>query len=138
LDKFWTVQKAKDLGPPASFKLLPASILDTPRSSKASEATGQERKRKYINDMKNPLLSLLAPVALVTITGCQVLTYRAPTGERFTRSTLGSTTSIASLTVEGDTNGVRHVELKGYQNDSTQALGVVTDAAIKAAVQSIK
>ena len=87
--------------------------------------------------MKKTSFPLLASVGLL-LCGCQVLTYRAPTGERFTRSTLGSTTSIASLTVEGDTNGVRHVELKGYQNDSTQALGVVTDAAIKAAVQSVK
>ena len=81
---------------------------------------------------------MLASVAVLAFTGCQVLTYRSPTGERFTRSTLGSTTSIASLTVEGDTNGVRHVELKGYQNDSTQALSVITDAAVKAAIQSVK
>ena len=43
-----------------------------------------------------------------------------------------------TLRVEADTNGLRRVELKGYQNDSTQALGIVTDAAVKAAIQSIK
>jgi hypothetical protein len=88
--------------------------------------------------MKKFKFSLLAPAALLAFCGCQVLTYKGPSGERFTRSSLGANTSISSLRVEADTNGVRRVELKGYQNDSTQALGVVTDAAIKAAVQSIK
>jgi hypothetical protein len=71
-------------------------------------------------------------------TGCSVLTYRTPTGERFTRSSIGSNLAISSLTVSADTNGVRTVNLRGYQNDSTQALGVVTDAAVKAAITSAK
>jgi len=70
--------------------------------------------------------------------GCQVLTYHGPTGERFTRSSLGANTSISSLTIESGTNGVRRVELRGYQNDTAQALGTVTEAAVKAAIQSAK
>jgi hypothetical protein len=81
---------------------------------------------------------LLAPGCLLLGTGCQVLTYRTPTGERFTRTSVGTTTAIASLAVESTTNGVRKVELRGYQNDGTQALGTVTDAAVKAAIQSAK
>lgn len=88
--------------------------------------------------MKKTSFPLLASVALLAVTGCQVLTYKGPSGERFTRSSFGANTTISSLRVEADTNGIRKVELKGYQNDSTQALGIVTDAAIKAAVQSVK
>jgi len=66
--------------------------------------------------------------------GCQVLSYSGPNGERFVRTTLGATSSIASLTVEADTNGVRRVELHGYTNDSAQALGTVTEAAVRAAL----
>jgi len=70
--------------------------------------------------------------------GCQVLAYTSPTGERFTRSSLGANTTIASLRVEADTNGVRRVELRGYQNDSTQALGIITEAAVRGAIQAAK
>jgi hypothetical protein len=90
--------------------------------------------------MKKPSLPLLASVgiAAVLLCGCQVLTYRSTTGERFTRSSFAAKTTISSLSVESTTNGIRRVELKGYQNDSVQALGVVTEAAVKAAVQSVK
>jgi hypothetical protein len=72
------------------------------------------------------------------VCGCQVLTYTSPTGERFTRSSLGANTSIHSLSVESSTNGVRKVHLNGYQQDQTQALGAVTDAAVRAAIQAAK
>jgi hypothetical protein len=74
----------------------------------------------------------------ILATGCQVLTYTSPTGERFTRSSLGANTSIHSLSVESTTNGVRKVHLNGYQQDQTQALGAVTDAAVRAAIQAAK
>ena len=80
-------------------------------------------------------LFLGAALGLVA-TGCQVLTYRSPNGERFSRSSFASKTSIASLTLETETNGVRRVQLQGYQNDAaTQALGIVTEAAVRAALQ---
>ena len=74
----------------------------------------------------------------LALCGCQVLTYTAPNGERFTRSSLGSTTSLTSLSVVTGTNGLRRVQLRGYRNDGSQALGVVTESAIRAAVQSLK
>jgi hypothetical protein len=83
-------------------------------------------------------LTLLTLLAALAATGCTVLSYRAPTGERFTRSSLGANTSVSSLTVEAATNGVRRVELHGYQNDSSQALGTVTEAAVRAALQGAK
>jgi hypothetical protein len=67
-----------------------------------------------------------------------VLTYSSPSGERFTRSSFGANTSIHSLSVESGTNGVRKVTLRGYQNNSTEALGAVTEAAVKAALQTAK
>lgn len=87
-----------------------------------------------------PALALLASIALMGLatTGCQVLAYRGPNGERFTRSSFGANTSIASLTVQSDTNGLRRVELQGYQNDSSQTLSAVTSAAISAALKSVK
>ena len=79
---------------------------------------------------------------LVTVTflfcGCQSLTYTGPSGERFTRRSFGAKTAISSLTVEATTNGLRRVELRGYTNDSTQALGAVTEAAVRAAIQGAK
>jgi hypothetical protein len=83
------------------------------------------------------LLSLLTAGALC-ICGCQVLTYSSPSGDKFVRTSLGTSTAIASLSVESDTNGVRRVSLQGYTNDSTQALGTVTEAAVKAALNSAK
>ena len=84
--------------------------------------------------------TLLTLLTLLTLagTGCQVLTYSSPNGERFMRSSLGANTSISSLAVESGTNGVRRVELRGYQNDASQALGTVTEAAVKAAIQGAK
>ena len=81
---------------------------------------------------------LLAPMLYLALCGCQVLTYTAPNGERFTRSSLGSTTSISSLSVVTETNGLRRVELRGYRNDGSQALRVVTESAVRAAIQSVK
>ncbi len=83
-----------------------------------------------------PTLFALLTLLTLPLTGCQVLTYSSPNGERFTRSSLASTTAIQSLSVDSTTNGIRRVELRGYQNDSSQALGVVTEAAIRAALQS--
>src|SRR4051812_3339383 len=87
-----------------------------------------------------PRLKILGGFSLIPLclTGCQVLTYTSPTGERFSRSSFGANTSIHSLSVESTTNGVRKVHLNGYQNDNSQALGAVTDAAVKAALQSVR
>jgi hypothetical protein len=83
------------------------------------------------------LQALLLLIALAGVaTGCQVLTYTAPSGERFTRAVFGSRTSLANLAVEAGTNGLRRIELRGYQNDATQALGTVTEAAVRAALGS--
>ena len=64
-----------------------------------------------------------------------MLTYQGPNGERLTRCALGSTTAISSLAVQTDTNGLRRVDMQGYSNDSNQALGTVTEAAVRAALQ---
>ena len=84
------------------------------------------------------LTYLTLTAALLAASGCTVLSYTAPTGEHFTRGSLGANTSISSLAIEAGTNGVRRVELRGYQQDSSQALGVVTEAAVKAAIESAK
>ena len=89
---------------------------------------------------RSSLTILLPSCAIIALlcTACQLLTYTGPNGERLSRSSLGANTSISSLAVEVGTNGLRRVELHGYQNDSSQALGAVTEAAVRAAVQSAK
>ena len=82
-------------------------------------------------------VTLAALIASLS-TGCTVLSYTAPTGEHFTRGSLGANTSISSLAIEAGTNGVRRVELRGYQQDGSQALSAVTEAAVKAAIESAK
>ena len=67
-------------------------------------------------------------------TGCTLVSYTSPSGERFTRGSLGANTSISSLTFEAGTNGVRRVDLRGYENDSAQALSAVTEAAVRGAL----
>ena len=81
-------------------------------------------------------INLLLTAALIT--GCQILNYAGPSGERLTRVSLGSNTSISALSVETGSNGLQRVELHGYQNDSAQALGAVTEAAVRSAIQSVK
>ncbi len=80
---------------------------------------------------------LLLPVLIFAVTGCSMLTYTSPGGEHFSRYSFGTRTAIASLSVEGGTNGVRRVELQGYQNDANQALSTVTEAAVRAAVGGV-
>jgi len=92
----------------------------------------------FAGSRSHGLTVLLATTLCSLGTGCQVLSYSSPIGERFTRSSFGAVTAISSLTVESGTNGLRRVHLHGYQNDSTQALGVITDAAVRAAVQAVK
>jgi hypothetical protein len=100
-------------------------------------AIGEPQNRLHSNLMKKHHRSIrvcfMAGLA-ACLCGCQVLTYTGPNGERFVRTTLGTSSAISSLTVEADTNGVRRVELHGYTNDSTQALGTVTEAAVRAAM----
>ena len=82
--------------------------------------------------------NVLTFLTLAFATGCTMLTYSGPNGERFARGSLGANTSISSLAIEAGTNGVRRVELRGYQQDSSQALSAVTEAAVKAAIESAK
>jgi hypothetical protein len=90
------------------------------------------------NMFSHPLAAVAFSLGLLATTGCQVFTYTSPTGERFTRSSLGANTSIQSLAIEAGTNGVRRVELRGYDNETSQSLGAVTEAAVKAAIESAK
>jgi hypothetical protein len=85
-----------------------------------------------------PFAALALSALALLATGCTVLTYHSPTGEHFTRSSLGANTSLQSLAFEATTNGLRRVDLRGYQTDQNQALGTITEAAVKAAIQSAK
>ena len=92
------------------------------------------RMQRLINLTVTTLLTVVTLLAC----GCQILTYTSANGERFARSSLGANTTITSLAVEAGTNGIRRVELRGYQNDSTQALGTITESAVRAAIQATR
>ena len=69
-------------------------------------------------------------------TGCTTISYTSPAGERFSRVALGANTTLTALEIETGTNGVRQVRLQGYQQDASEALGSVTEAAVRAAIQA--
>jgi hypothetical protein len=105
------------------------------------QALPKERKERMRTT--DPMKRLIAHLfylaaAMFIVSGCSVVSYTSPSGERFSRSSLGSTISLSSLSLETNTNGLRRVELRGYSNDSAQALGAVTEAAVRAAIQSAK
>jgi hypothetical protein len=76
--------------------------------------------------------------AAVTLGGCTVVSYSNANGEHFSRLSLGASTAIAGLEVQSGTNGLRQLRLQGYQNENSQALGTVTEAAVRAALQGAK
>jgi len=86
----------------------------------------------------NSTLALTAITLALLTSGCQVLTYTGPNGERFSRSSFCAATSVSSLVVEAGSNGVRRVELRGYKLDSSQTLAAVAEAAARGAVQGAK
>lgn len=72
---------------------------------------------------------LLALLAVATLTGCQSFTYEQA-GTKIKRSSLLFKTSISSLEVTANTNGVPTVKLKGYASDAqaaADALNTTTD-----------
>jgi len=105
---------------------------------KTKEKTRKSPRTSHSFSMRRHLILPLLLAGAAAVCGCQVLTYTSPSGERFVRTTFGTSSSISSLTVEADTNGVRRVELHGYTNDATQALGTVTEAAVRAAMAGAK
>ena len=96
----------------------------------------QNNQYKFARNAVARCCTLVLSVCSMALTGCTLLSYTGPGGEQFSRFSFGANTSISGLVVESGTNGVRRVELRGYQGDSTQALGVVTEAAVKAALQA--
>lgn len=87
--------------------------------------------------MKRIKTATLAVVSGLAMCGCTILTYDGPNGEHFSRRSFGASTALSSLSVECDTNGVRRVALQGYTNETAQALGTVTEAAVKAALAAL-
>ena len=87
--------------------------------------------------MKNKTCLILTATCIALV-GCTITKYESPHGEKFSRVSFGSKTGIGELSLSGDTNGVRTITLKGYQSDGVAAIGVAVDAAVSAAVKSVK
>jgi hypothetical protein len=94
--------------------------------------------KKNLNRKSFLLLSLACLSLLLPASGCAVMRYHGPEGESFSRVALGTRTGLSSLLVQTGTNGIRTVELRGYNTDSLSALGAVTEAAVRAAVTGAK
>jgi hypothetical protein len=101
----------------------------------ASSADGGRPAQRRMQSGARAIGRTLLMGAVSLLCGCQELTYTGPSGERFSRRCLGTSTSVGRLSIETATNGVRRVQLEGYHNDGTQSLGVVTEAAVRAAIQ---
>ena len=84
-----------------------------------------------------PNILCVAAVLFVTA-GCSTVRYTSPSGEKFARTSFGGKTAVNFLSVERQTNGAAKIVLKGYGQDQVEALGVVTDAAVSAAIKSVK
>ncbi len=107
------------------------SACSKSRSNNLPIDKGGERARIWLS-------WLMLAVLVLSGGGCTLVTYTGPNGERFSRGCFGASTGLSALVLETDTNGVRRVELRGYSNDGSQALGIVTEAAVKAAIQNLK
>jgi hypothetical protein len=131
--------KMKITGPTQSQSPV-AALHPRPAAPNLQPATCnlQPRRAAPRRPVHRAILHPLASLLLLAGAGCQRLSYTGPNGERFSRTSLGANTSLQSLAVETGTNGVRRVELHGYTNDSTQAIGTVTEAAVRAALQAVK
>src|SRR5882762_10070617 len=118
-------------------KSLSSSLPSLPSVKGPAHRLTDTPAHRFPSGNAKTLLTTATLLTLIT-TGCQILSYSSPTGERFTRRSFGANTSISSLSVESGTNGLRRLHLHGYQNDSSQALGTVTEAAVRGAVQAAK
>ena len=104
---------------------------DTPRHPAINPQSSTPSRRSPLTR------ATLTALATVLATGCSMLTYTGPTGEKFMRGSLGAKTQISNLSVETGTNGVRKLHVEGLSNDTSQALGAVTEAAVKAALSTV-
>jgi hypothetical protein len=93
-----------------------------------------------------------AAIAAALFCGCQAIAYRSPDriiqdetgkrqivlrGESFRRSSFGSKTQLQELTVEGTTNGVRVIRMKGYSQDGSATVTSAAEA-VKASAEALK
>ena len=117
--------------------LLPP-VQPDPAQGPKFKVHGSKLKRRPISFARLRWILAASSCCIVFFSGCTITSYTSPSGERFTRSSLGANTSLHSLAFEANTNGLRRVRLQGYQEDNSQALGVVTEAAVRGALSAAK
>ncbi len=123
--------------PPISHPIPKLTLPPIPGQPRAIVAAGPARRKARRRRERLVRFAVLTAACLI-VQGCTMVSYTSPSGERFMRSSFGATTAIAALSVESGTNGVRRVEMHGYTNDANQALGTVTEAAVRAALAAPK
>src|SRR5690242_4801870 len=102
VDTFLTLSKSLNSLSPNHFRRHPLAIFDTSSVSRGlCDQTAGPTKEIIMKKLITILALTTAFILSTTLAcGCQVLTYSGPNGERFTRSSMGATTSIGALTVE--------------------------------------
>jgi len=76
-------------------------------------------------------------IAVALCAGCTSTTYKEGT-VTFTRRSFLTKQAFTQLEVLVQTNGVRTMSLKGYQNDQIAGAAAITAAAVEAAAKSFK
>ena len=69
--------------------------------------------------------------------GCQSLEY-SNGQERFKRVAFGTKLTLSELVVETGTNGAKKIVLKGYRNDTVEAMGLIAEKAAEGAARGLK
>src|SRR5881296_1866196 len=93
----YSAASATNLAQPNTMKKYSDHVTDLTRSTDSTQST-------FLTHLT--LLTYLTFLAFLALTcGCQALTYAGPDGERFSRRSLGVTTSISALVIETGSNG---------------------------------
>lgn len=81
---------------------------------------------------------LLLAIGVLMFAGCGCTVTKWTNGsESFSRTSFGVTSTAQKISVSV-TPTTRTLTVTGYQNNGTEALGVVTEAAVSAAIKSAK
>ena len=98
--------------------------------------------RKYTDTNAFDIICLIGGIILMValamlLSGC-TQTKWSNGSESFSRISLGTKLAAQKISVTVNTNGTRTMSIEGYQSDGVQAIGVAVDAAVSAAVKSVK
>lgn len=81
--------------------------------------------------------TFLAALVLVSLVGCTHTSYSDKDGNKFTRTSFGTTQNIGRISASTD-GTKKSLDVEGYTNDQAQVASAVVGAAVSAAVKGAK